>query len=218
MKMKLGTLHSTTLVALFAIAAAPASTMSPKSNQIQGQSLGTVVAYPWAFTNGTETARKSVSRIVGEISKKATYEVVPNDVAYSEWSRADYRMPTSAEPAKKTTLQAFGNTVHATYVIYGSVAWHTRSIWVNVGPKTISTATVNVTIMDVATGSTLYEKLGIEGRSDEKSNMLKIAGDILITPLVSAVSGGPAAPQEERAAQIAISKAMVDWVRPPKTK
>jgi hypothetical protein len=216
--MKLGYLYSTTLVALFAIASAPASPMSPKSNQVQGQSLGTVVAYPWAFTNGTETARKSVSRIVGEISKKAMYEVVPNDVAFSEWSRADYRLPTSSESAKKPTLQAFGTTVHATFVIYGSVAWHTRSIWVNVGPKTVSTATVSLTIMDVATGNTVYEKLGIAGRSDEKSNALKVAGDLLITPLVSAVSGGPASPQEERAAQIAISKAMVDWVRPVKTK
>ena len=214
--MKLSYLHSTTLVALFAIAAAPASPMSP--NQVQGQSLGTVVSYPWAFQNGTETARKSVSRISGEIAKKGHYEVVPSDVAYSEWSRADYRLPTLAEPAKKTTLQTFGQTVHANLVIYGSVAWHTRSIWVNVGPKTISTATVNVYILDVASGTNVYEKLGIEGRSDEKSNSLKIAGDLLITPLVTAVSGGPAAPQEERAAQIAISKAMVDWVRPPKTK
>jgi len=101
-------------------------------------------------------------------------------------------------------------------VLCGSVSWHTRSIWVKLGPKTISTATVNVYVVDVFTGTNVYEKHDVEGRSDEKDGALKIAGDILLTPLVSAVSGGPAAPREERALQIAMSRALYDWAKPVK--
>jgi hypothetical protein len=94
------------------------------------------------------------------------------------------------------------------------VAWHTRSIWVNAGPKTISTATVSVYVFDVASGKVVYKKTGVAGRSDERSQVLKLALDVLVSPLVTVVSGGPATPQEQRAVQIALGAAYHDWVKP----
>ena len=121
-------------------------------------------------------------------------------------------MPTRA------TLEAFGKAVHADKVYYGSVSWHTRSIWVDLGPKTISTATVNAYVFDVNANKVVYKSEGIEGRSDEKENGYKIAADILISPLVTVVSGGPATPHEQRAVQIALGRAYHSWVKPGSTK
>jgi heat shock protein HslJ len=51
-----------------------------------------------------------------------------------------------------------------------------------------------------------------EGRSDEKTDSLKVAGALLISPLVTVVSGGPKTPQETRAAQIAIARSLEKFV------
>ena len=205
------------MATIFALVVIPATSLS-RQDRNRGRDvmsrMGTIVAYPWAFDKATDTAKKAVHRIANEICRKGGFEVVPGDTASSEWRRADRRLPTIGHLANRETLMSYGQAIHANFVMYGSVSWHTRSIWVNAGPKTISTATVDVYVMDVATGSNVYEKHDVEGRSDEKSQALKIVGDILLTPLVSAVSGGPAAPREERAAQIAMSRALYDWAKP----
>ena len=214
-KMKKRIFTATMMAALMTMAAVPASSLSQQDRDgDRVRAHGTVVAYPWALDKATDTAQKSVHRVAAEIARKGGFEVVPGDTASSEWRRTDRRLPTIDHPSKLETLMEYGQAVHANYVLYGSVSWHTRSIWVNAGPKTISTATVNVYVLDVATGSNVYEKHDVEGRSDEKDAAIKIAGDILLTPLVSAVSGGPAAPREERAVQIALSRALYDWVHP----
>jgi hypothetical protein len=218
--MKLRTIIRPTIGALFAISVAPTTSRAQvqTNNQVQTQVSGTAVAYPWAFENGTETARKSVYRSASEIARRANFSVVPHEVAHANWTVSDYRKPTIDSLISTATLQTFGQSLKANVVIYGSTSWHTRSIWVNAGPKTISTATVNVYVVDVATGATLYNRTKVEGRSDEKSNILKVAGAILFTPLVTGVSGGPAAPQEERASQIAMAKAFADWDLLPRQK
>ena len=44
--------------------------------------------------------------------------------------------------------------------------------------------------------------------------MVKAGADVLLTPLVTVVSGGPKTPHEQRAVQIAVAKALKDWVKP----
>jgi len=218
--MKFRTITPTAFGALFAISVVPSISLSQvqSNNQVQTQVSGTAVAYPWAFENGTETARKSVYRTASEIAKRANFSAVPFEVSQANWTVSEYRNPTINSLINTATLQTFGQSLKANVVIYGSTSWHTRSIWVNAGPKTILTATVSVYVMDVASGATLYNRTKVEGRSDEKSNILKVAGAILFTPLVTAVSGGPAAPQEERASQIALAKAFADWDLLPRQK
>jgi hypothetical protein len=172
-----------------------------------------VVAYPWSFHGGTPTSRKTAIATAAEIGRKANYASIPGDVARHTWRSSDLPRASFGRMPSKASLEAFGKSVHATTVLYGSVSWNTRSIWVNLGPKTISTATANVFVFDVQSNKVIYKKLGVEGRSDETSNGWKVAADVLVTPLVTAVSGGPATPHEQRAVQIALGKAYHAWVR-----
>lgn len=170
-----------------------------------------VVAYPWIFTSGTDTARETAVTTMGEISQKNGYDVV--DAATAKSAYADLHLPEASAMTMPTTAQLvkFGKKVGASYVVYGSVDWHTRSIWVGAGPKTISTATVSAKVLNVSTGKVTYSKNKVTGRSDEKEDTLKVIGAVLITPLVTAVSGGPKTPQEQRAVQIALARAFQNW-------
>lgn len=172
-----------------------------------------VVAYPWAFQEGERTARETVLTTVGEIGQKAGFEVISSNDASIAWESKNYPAIRYRHMPTKATLTAFARSIHASKVLYGSVSWHTRSIWVTMGPKTISTATVNAYVFDVASNKIVYRKQGVTGRSDERESIYKVAADVLVTPLVSAVSGGPATPREQRAVQIALGTAYRPWVR-----
>ena len=204
------------LLACLAIAAVATPTAAswyatPKGTILQTK--GMAVAYPWVFKKGHDTSKTMAVTSAEEIARKAGFASVPGDVAQKAWTSNKLPAPSYGKLPTPATLKAFGKALHASKVLYGSVAWHTRSIWVNAGPKTISTATVNVYVFDVASGKVVFNKNGVTGRSDEKSNGYKIAADVLFTPLVTAVSGGPATPQEQRAVQIALGLAYHTWVK-----
>jgi len=170
-------------------------------------SPGKAAAFPWAFTKGTSTARQTAYATVEQIVKKGGYAQVPRTVAAKAWKGIGSSKPT------KAALKRFADKLKVSKVLYGKVSWHTRSIWVGTGPKTISTATATVYVYDARTGKVIYSKKYVTGRSDEKENGLKIVADVLLTPIVTAVSGGPATPREQRAAQIAIARAYHGWVK-----
>ena len=205
------------LFACFAVAAmaAPMPNLrhSIKSSTRIQVNKGMAVAYPWVFEKGHDTSKTTATTSVEEILSKANYAPISNEAASAAWLSSKLPTPSFGNLPTRASLLKFGRAVRASKVLYGSVSWHTRSIWVNLGPKTISTATVSVYVFDVASGKVVFKKLGILGRSDEKSNGYKIAAAILITPLVTAVSGGPATPQEQRAVQIALGKAYSPWVK-----
>lgn len=202
---------TTLLFACFAIGAISTPTLAGGNSQ-QTKTKGMAVAYPWVFKAGTDTARTMAVSVAEEILRNAGYASIPGDIAGESWASRNYPEATFGHLPTSANLRAFGKSLKASKVLYGSVSWHTRSIWVNAGPKTISTATVNVYVLDVASGRVVYKKTGIRGRSDERSQILKLALDVLLSPLVTAVSGGPATPQEQRAVQIALGVAYHDWV------
>lgn len=178
-------------------------------------SKGTAVAYPWSYSKGTDTAQATAQATVEHLARREGYSSVPLDVAKKAWTDLKLPDPSLGRMPTAANLRALARKVNASVVLYGSVKWHTRSIWVDLGPRTISTATANVYVFDVKTGKTTYKKTGVEGRSDEKANTLKIIGAILVTPLVTAVSGGPMTPQQERAVQIALARAYQGWLKEP---
>lgn len=204
------------MIALVGIAAlGPMTALATQQDARPATTLkGTAVAYPWAFRKGNRTARTLAIQTVEEIAQRVGFSTIPVDVAQATWAKRKLRGPVYGQLPSRSTLQAYGRALGAKRVLYGSIAWHTRSIWVNLGPKTISTATVDVYVLDVASGKILFQNKKVQGRSDEKSNGFKIAADILISPLVTAVSGGPATPQEQRAVQIALAMAYRKWVNP----
>ncbi|MBI5708049.1 MAG: hypothetical protein HZC36_13795 [Armatimonadetes bacterium] len=211
--------NSTCLTACLALALAAAPIMAQrvavaKSASRLAGGKGVAVAYPWVFSHGTKTAKASVQATADGILQKANYTTVSASKAAEAWKSKKLATPRFGRQPTAASLRTFGRSLKASKVIYGSVSWHTRSIWVNLGPKTISTATVNVYVFDVASGKVVFKKTGVKGRSDEKSNGYKIAGAVLLTPLVTAVSGGPATPQEQRAMQIALGNAYHNWALP----
>jgi hypothetical protein len=174
---------------------------------------GTAVAYPFAFEKGTNTARNTAYEAAAGIARKAGYASAPKHVAEQAWEKLGIRDPKPSKMPSTANLTKFGRETRASVVLYGSVKWHTRSIWVGAGPKTISTATVSVYVFDVQAGKVVFSKTKVEGRSDEKENGYKVAAAILLTPVVTVVSGGPKTPQEQRAVQIALARAFYDWAK-----
>lgn len=164
----------------------------------QETSRGTVVVYPVVFTNdsGDETAQRTAVQSVREDLQRAGYTMISNTVAANTWESMGFPMPTTDNPASTADIVRFGQAVHARYVVTPVFDFHTRSIWVVLGPRTVATATVNVAITDVEQGKTIYDR-DVSGRSDEKS-------DFLI--------GGPKTPQEQRAVRLAVVKALRDWL------
>ena len=123
-------------------------------------------------------------------------------------------MVTEDAPARRRDLVSFGNAMHARYVLSPVFEFHSRSIWVDLGPRTDSTATMDVTITDVISRQSVYTRQNVTARSDEKFDAVKAGADLLFTPLVTIVSGGPKTPHEQRAVQIAVIRAMRGFVRP----
>lgn len=179
----------------------------------QTRSRGQAAAYPWAFAKGTDTARSTAYDVAEGIAQKAGYASIPQHVAEQAWESLQLPDAKVGKMPSVSSLRKFGKKVHAAVVLYGSASWHTRSIWVGAGPKTISTVTVNVYVYDVKADKVSFSKTKVEGRSDERENGYKVAAAVLISPVVSAVSGGPATPREQRAVQIALARAYYNWAK-----
>jgi hypothetical protein len=207
---------STLLAAAAIMAASPQRAHAQDRDRDRDRDRGTAVVYPVVFTrnSGDDTSRKTAVRSIEESLQKAGYTIVSGRVAAGAWRRLGSPMPTADDPARRSDLVKLGSTLKARYVVSAIVDFHSRSIWVDLGPRTVSSATVDIVITDVDQDKTIYSRQDVTGRSDEKFDLAKAGADLLITPLVTIVSGGPKTPHEQRAVQIAVAKAMHDWVRP----
>jgi hypothetical protein len=182
----------------------------------QETTRGTVVVYPVVFSrnSGTETSRKTGVEAVKQVVQKAGYTLISSTVAANTWRRLGFPMPMTDRPASLSDLVRFGKAIKAQYVISPVFDFNSRSIWVDLGPKTVSTVTLDILITGVAQNQTVYNRDDVTGRSDEKFDLALAGADLLATPLFTIVSGGPKTPHEQRAAQIAVVKALRDWVKP----
>lgn len=175
------------------------SVVAASSLAMAQQSRGSLIVGNIVFDqSGTQTSRATAAASINEILQKGGFKMV--GTARTSQHRSAY-LPSSA------SLAAIGRRAGAKYVAGASVTFHSRSIWVNLGPKTVSNCTIRTIIVNSATGKTIYTGTGV-GRSDEKDNTLKDVGAVLVTPLITVVSGGPKTPQEQRAAQIAAARAL----------
>ncbi len=200
------------LLCVVSFSIAPPTVAAPHGRQA---SKGTAVVYPIVFKrrSGTDGSHATALQAVREVLQKAGYTLISDTVASSTWKHLRIPYPATDSPPRRSEVVRFGKAVKAQYVVYPRFDFHSRSIWVNLGPRTVSTVTTDMTITDVTTGQIVYRKKGVQGRSDEKQQVAKIAAAVLISPLVSAVSGGPKTPQEQRAAQISVARALTPWLK-----
>jgi hypothetical protein len=217
MNLRTATIGTTALLALaWTQSSAPtyASTPVVRPGQDHERVMSGVVAvYPWSFQNGDMTSHDFAMHVADEIARKAGFTTVSPREARETWNRTDGHDPAWGHSAEARDLEAYGKAVGASEVMFGDVTWNTRSIWVGLGPKTVSTATVDAFVFDVPSNKIIYSKQNVHGRSDERENDIKIVAAVFISPLVTFVSGGPKTPQEKRAVQIALGRAYHDWVR-----
>ncbi len=182
----------------------------------QEASRGTIVVYPVVYSraSGAKGSRVTAVRAVQETLEKAGYTLLSSTVAANTWRRLGMPQPSTGGPPSRSEIIRFGKAMKAHYVVAPVFDFNSRSIWVDLGPKTVSTATVGIVITDMRNEKVVYTKRNIQGRSDEKFNAVKAVADVLVTPLVTVVSGGPKTPHEQRAVQIAVARALRGWVKP----
>ena len=177
------------------------------------QSGRDVSIYPWIFTNGNVTSKTMAIASVKRITENQGLHVIANDTSVRIFDSLKPKIALKDGLPSEADLGRFAKAVHAGILIFGDVNWHTRSVWVGTGPKTISTATVDVYVYNTKEKKVTYIAEKVEGRSDEKESALKDVLAVLVTPLITAVSGGPATPREQRAVQIAVGRALAEWTR-----
>lgn len=193
------------------MAAGPLSS-TPVIVDIQGK---TVAILPFVYRGGTRTAMRTVRDTVGRFFDRAGYGRTATHDLRDAWHHAEMIGPES-DPLppmpSDSELRHIGHDLNVDAVCAGEVTWHTRSIWVALGPKTKSTCSINMKIMNLDNGNDVLDVHDVWADDTEEESGFATAAGILTGGLVTVVSGGPETPHEQRAAQIALSKAFEPWL------
>jgi hypothetical protein len=197
---------------------------SPTPDQTPAPSSLTrkVVILPWVLKDGTDTAVETAQSTVQKLFEGTNYEVIPQVRAKLIWeeemkkapikTRPDGSDPYAEVPNAKDLLE-LGQKLGADVVCTGRAKWHTKSVWVGLGPKTKADCTVDVIIIDVAKQEVLLDARNVKSDSTRKEHALETFGSLFITGGITMLSGGPKTPHQQRAAQNAITKAMEPWLQ-----
>jgi hypothetical protein len=174
----------------------------------------TAAILPWIYEKGTQGAETTAKEFLTTILTKSLYEVIPEARVSTAWIKDlghNQNEDNKELPAPKELLK-LGESLGVDWVITGRAVWHTRSIWIGLGPKTKSDCTVDMLIVDVKKKELALDAHNIKMDSTAKEDALKAAGAIILTPIFTVVSGGPKTPHEQRAVQLAITKAIQPWL------
>lgn len=182
-------------------------TPKPHANRVD-----TIAVLPWAMTNGTDGAKRTGRDFLAQTLPRMNLEPIPEArtlAAWNEVAKSDY--PTEGPLPSATQLLEVGRRLGVDYVMAGSASWHSRAIWISLGPKTKSTCTVSVRVVDVARQAVPLDVKALKMDSTAKEDTLKALGTVFVTALFTVVSGGPKTPHEQRAVQLALAKALDPW-------
>lgn len=178
----------------------------------------TVAMVPISMALGTDGAKKATREYLETVVTKAGFEILPTARTAAAMTSVGIIVPDDERvkqlpplPAPKDLL-SIGQKLGCDYVIAARATWHTRSIWVSLGPKTKSDCTVDMMIVDVKKQEVALDAKAVKMDSTAKEDALKAAGTVLLTPLFTAVSGGPKTPHETRAGVLAMAKAISPWL------
>ena len=185
--------------------------------------IRTVAIVPWTLSKGTKTAEKTAKDTVVALFTGAGQTVVPESVTNDFWvkefgsARETHVYTKEGEaPAPLPTPQELlklGRAMGVDFVTAGRAKWHTRSIWVGLGPKTKATCTVDMIIIDVNKAEIVLEAKNVSADSHKRETAAETAAAILINIGFTALSGGPKTPHQQKSARTAISEAMEPWLK-----
>jgi hypothetical protein len=176
----------------------------------------TVAILPIVFRGGTVTAMRTARDTIDRFFDHAGYDEI--SVRRIRQSFRPYvelvgpeqdglpRLPSDGE------MRRVGQSLGATLVCAAEISWHTRSVWVSLGPKTKSTCTINLKMIDMAHGDQVLSEHDVTADDTAEESGFATAAGIITGGLVTVVSGGPETPHQQRAVQIALSKAFEPWL------
>lgn len=174
----------------------------------------TIAVLPWSLTKGTDSAKQTAKEFLSILLTKIKVDQVSEAktlVAWEDVNKSGFEAERPALPTSARMLRV-GSRLDVDWVMSGSATWHSRSIWVGFGPKTKSTCTIDVRIVDVKKQVVALDVKDLKMDSTAKEDTLKALGTVFITGLFTIVSGGPKAPHEQRAVQLGIAKALEPWL------
>ncbi len=188
-----------------------------------------VAVLTWALKDGTETARETANKTVSKMFEDANIEVVSGIRVKTYWEEELHQKPIKEVVQGKEEyrdlpspelLLKLGKTMGVQYVCVGRAAWHTKSVWVGLGPKTKAECTVDCIIVDVEKSEVMLDAKKVIADSTRKESGLETAGALLVSMGITSLSGGPKTPHQQRSAILAISDAMKPFVTTiaPKSK
>jgi len=188
----------------------------------QTPTLRTVAILPWAMKDGVEEARKLCATTVEDLFKGVNYEPMSATLTKTAWEETlqqpllkptyDDQNEMPALPLAKDLLK-LGETLHADLVCAGRAKWHTKSVWVSLGPKTKADCTVDIMIVDVPNKEVVLEAHDVKADSTRTEKGLETAAALLVSFGFTAFSGGPKTPHQKRAGQMAVMLAMDPWLK-----
>lgn len=197
----------------------------------RSDSSETVAILPWIYEKGTRGAQKTAQEFLEAVLTQSlffrenSFQIIPEARVTQVWIQDlghDPAQKRNVLPTPRELLK-LGEKLGVDWVITGHAVWHTRSIWIGLGPKTKSDCTVDLVIVDVKKKEVSLDARRVTMDSTAKEDPLKAATTLLLglarvesqfflTLPLTVVSGGPKTPREQRAVQLAIAKAIQPWI------
>jgi hypothetical protein len=181
-----------------------------------------VAILPLALQAGTDTAMKTARETLNTLFEKSKHELISpaavrtsweDDLKYTKLPEVVEQGEAYPQLPEPRALLEMGRKLGADWVCAGRGKWHTKSVWVGLGPKTKAEFTVDLIIVDVKKSEVALDAKGVKSDSTRKEKGLETAGALLVSMGVTALSGGPKTPHQQRAATQAIALAMEPWLR-----
>jgi len=185
-----------------------------QSKPADGVQVETMAVLPWDFEKGTSGAVKTGKEFLANVLSKSHVETVSEVKALAGWEEANgaaWSEDKKDLPSPAQMLRT-GNKLGVDWVMSGRAVWHTKSVWIGLGPKTKSDCTVDVRIVDVKNQIVVLDAKQVRLDDTAKEDTLKALGAVFVSGLFTVVSGGPKTPHEQRAVQLAMGKAMEPWL------
>jgi outer membrane lipoprotein-sorting protein len=216
---------------------------APQTVAAQKRELNeTVALLPWSYRSGKDVAIQSAREVCNQLLLETGFNVfltrsptgaMPPAMPGSQASRqpespfahlldqgrallgqevsnranSPYVLPSTEE------MTAIGEKLGTRYVLAGRAQWTSRNVWVGIANRVKATCTVDLQILDVSTGHLVLDSRNVVGDSTENKNMFgTLFSAVSLNPL-PLVLPGSATPEQERAATVAIARAIEPWLK-----